>query len=141
MTQKVGQEDNGDRVANLIELAESFIQGSRVLAEDLIDKGDNAMGYLGFAYGAIDAFCHRAGLDPGQSSAVLELYLARAYGQDEAEVKIPGVLRTIRDITGNPEWAHSIGIGGQAAIQFMDSEFRAASFFQLQRLLASKDPK
>lgn len=107
------------------------------MAGDLIDQDDNAMGYLGFSCGVIDAMSHQAGLNVRDTREVLNRYLLRVFDGDSQRVK--NTLAVVAQIPDDKNWSHSMGIGGNAALQFLKSNggFPPAACFALSKMLSN----
>jgi len=123
------------RLDEIASIAGEFIAMSRSIAGELIDRDDNATGYLGFSCGVVDAMSHQAGLDVQDTKEVLNRYLSLVFNDDDQKVK--NTLAVIAQIPGDASWSHSIEVGGHAALQFLASKsaFPSVACFALSKML------
>lgn len=137
--QRAAQEIEGENaIEQIAEVAGEFVAISSTIAGDLIGQDDNAMGCLGFASGVVDAMCYKVGLDVGDTRKVLKRYLSHVHKGDIQRVE--DTLAAIAQIATDKTWAHSIGIGGNAALQLVqnDSGYRPVAFFALSKMLSGE---
>jgi hypothetical protein len=124
-----------ERITHCAKLAKGFIDSARRIADDLIDRGDNVFGLMGFSYGVIDAMGQRAGLDESDTEKLLDRYLIDTLVGDVARVE--AVKTVMADVAASEDWSHAVLVGGQAAMEFIyDGRFSAN--YALRKMLEMK---
>ena len=130
----LGLPNKTTRLAKIVETAAQFLVTQRSAAGDLIDRGDNAIGFLGFSYGVMDAMCLHAGLGIRDTDEAFKCYLQRLVTRPE---EVERAIRLIARISSDRTWRHSIGVGASAGLWFLYHRSARAlpSQFSLRNML------